>query len=1106
MNTFRPLAVAFALLFALPPLSWLLAPGNDGTEHTSLFSAPAQIATHCKSSPNQILQTACQLPILSQFELTAVQTYLALHSLPVTDAAYIYAYGGSELRNEIRSAMLELFLADASQDPSQLDDVQLNAYDWFQAQVQNEEKQYWAAAAAEYNSWNANKCAYKLDADVAAAQGLEYDPAQWCYPNLANYFSTPPVPTYNYFLAVAWKNTYGSLLSSSVQNSFLLLNVQRDTTQYAALYALPASFAAGLYLSKTVAIAFENLFPYASEAFKSTVPSGVSYGNRIAQTAETVEEGLTQQELDQLAADAGEFVGDFAPASVVGIVIFAIETAVQAGIDAVNTQQTLDQIATLPAIAAQIAQNPPSLASMLTTQDGFTKASTVWVAQTIPDSPSTADASSASDGSIGAFYNVQTGASSQVLTYLDSSNKQNVAALRGGWFINEPPGANAFQFVGAIDYLDWNGNPRFATRVGPFQFLIWRPQGALPGDVSCPASASDNYLSPVSNPGQCFSYVTNALEMKDPNGNNVAIQLVPQLTMTSPSYADFQTGETTSFQVTFSPPVNDVPCIALQSGILPPGVNYSASKAQFYGSPLASVPSGVYNETVILQCGGSQGVSTPFPFQVIVGAKNLQFTSPTALSTTFGAPVNFLVTTVGFPIPKLTSNYLPGEFVFTDNGNGTASITSQWAIVSGECLPGPCPTPTITANNGLQQITENLNVTISPPPPLQFIAPAQGSTLKFPVGVYTSYPVFTQGGAPAQLSSEFPTKLIFSGAPSWMTVQDNGNGIGSISGTPPLNAAGTSAQITVSGEFLSLTNQPGLADSFTVSVVDNPNPLIQVLAGSMAFLAGSAGGAELTSNIQGGTGLFLPAEPLPPGLSFNLLPVNPLCSGNCPVNAVISGTPPAGSGGDYKVPFTLTNSTGTTTQILDIAIYEKPGLASSNRIIFYAGQPASATVSASGFPLKPIGPFSDGVGYSGGATFSDPLATLPSFLKLVSGLGSTQNGTATLTSSASASNLGLYPIALGIAEQAAPSPFVTNPATQLFSLVNLSVYVVPAGDANLDFKVDCADLSAIKAGFGKVRGQQGYDSALDLNGDGIINVRDLAIAASKLQAGTRCMQ
>ena len=61
-----------------------------------------------------------------------------------------------------------------------------------------------------------------------------------------------------------------------------------------------------------------------------------------------------------------------------------------------------------------------------------------------------------------------------------------------------------------------------------------------------------------------------------------------------------------------------------------------------------------------------------------------------------------------------------------------------------------------------------------------------------------------------------------------------------------------------------------------------------------------------------------------------------------------------------------------------------------------------------------------------------------------------------------------------------------------------------AGDINGDSTVNCADLSILKASFGKSSTQSGFDMRADVNGDGVVNILDLAAVSRQLPAGSVC--
>ena len=62
----------------------------------------------------------------------------------------------------------------------------------------------------------------------------------------------------------------------------------------------------------------------------------------------------------------------------------------------------------------------------------------------------------------------------------------------------------------------------------------------------------------------------------------------------------------------------------------------------------------------------------------------------------------------------------------------------------------------------------------------------------------------------------------------------------------------------------------------------------------------------------------------------------------------------------------------------------------------------------------------------------------------------------------------------------------------------------PPGDLDGDGLVTCNDLAIVKASFGKLSGQSGFDPRADTNKDGVVNIIDLAYVAQRLPANTIC--
>jgi hypothetical protein len=89
---------------------------------------------------------------------------------------------------------------------------------------------------------------------------------------------------------------------------------------------------------------------------------------------------------------------------------------------------------------------------------------------------------------------------------------------------------------------------------------------------------------------------------------------------------------------------------------------------------------------------------------------------------------------------------------------------------------------------------------------------------------------------------------------------------------------------------------------------------------------------------------------------------------------------------------------------------------------------------------------------------------------------------------------------------------VTNPGpvSAVFNLPPINYFVtgnlqiVKAGDVTHDGNVDCNDVAAVKAALNSTRGMPNYNYYADINGDGVVNVLDLAFVSAHLAPGTVC--
>ena len=94
--------------------------------------------------------------------------------------------------------------------------------------------------------------------------------------------------------------------------------------------------------------------------------------------------------------------------------------------------------------------------------------------------------------------------------------------------------------------------------------------------------------------------------------------------------------------------------------------------------------------------------------------------------------------------------------------------------------------------------------------------------------------------------------------------------------------------------------------------------------------------------------------------------------------ATLSGTPAAGTAGDYSLTFTATSPSGTKSQSFVLVVDEKPAITSAATATFRAGTPSSLTITTTGRPVP--APITATGSLPSGVTFVD-----------------NGNGTATLT-------------------------------------------------------------------------------------------------------------
>jgi subtilase family serine protease len=280
-----------------------------------------------------------------------------------------------------------------------------------------------------------------------------------------------------------------------------------------------------------------------------------------------------------------------------------------------------------------------------------------------------------------------------------------------------------------------------------------------------------------------------------PSGQNMIDALVGySVSITSASSATFTTGVTGSFAVT----TTGFPTPALnETGPLPSAVQFTdnGNGTATLSGPPNSGAGGQYPITVTASNGTAPNVSQSFTLTV---AQPPAITSASAAAFAFGIAGSFTVTTTGYPTPALSrSGSLPNGVNFTDNGNGTGTLSG--IPTSSGSFP-----ITITASNGsLPNAPQSFTLTVNQAPAI-----TSASSTAFTFGVAGSFTV-TTAGYPAPALSRTGS------LPNGVNFTDNGNGTGTLSGTPT-SGGGQAFSITITASNGSLSNA---SQQFTLQVL-----------------------------------------------------------------------------------------------------------------------------------------------------------------------------------------------------------------------------------------------------------------------------------------------
>ncbi len=436
-------------------------------------------------------------------------------------------------------------------------------------------------------------------------------------------------------------------------------------------------------------------------------------------------------------------------------------------------------------------------------------------------------------------------------------------------------------------------------------------------------------------------------------------------------------------------------------------------------------------------------------------------------------------------VPVFTS---PSRFSTPVNTLGTATITvasgaplTDFRPVTSVLTPGgpPLPLPQdITVSN---IDSNNLRVEFGSAQP-------HGDTVSFSAtngfGTVTQSVVFTSYSNQFQFTS-IPTIVAASGDSVRYTVTTNGASSATITSTG-LNQIGLTLTDNHDGTatIAGTVNWPsgGTSDSCQLTDIDGLCP-INVTATNGAQTITSAishtrtqQSISLDSHTDQNLGYLAPGSPVSVQLAALCAGCAVTYSGQLPAGltlskstdgngfATLTGTPQPGSEGDYSVMITFAAAFVDTMSLkLSIGAPQPPTFTSVPQAIFYLNQANSFTISAAGAPAPTLV-----------AEF------LPDWLSFqtqqqAGGVTGKLTGTPPVFSAA--------PFSLSFKATSTSGQTVQNFAL-FFRLVE--------GDMNTDGVANCSDYQMIKAFIIGFQHQPGYTVLADNNGDGLLNIEDLA--------------
>jgi hypothetical protein len=456
--------------------------------------------------------------------------------------------------------------------------------------------------------------------------------------------------------------------------------------------------------------------------------------------------------------------------------------------------------------------------------------------------------------------------------------------------------------------------------------------GALPAGVTF-ADNGDGTASlggtPTDGTDGTYSFTITASNGVGSNATQNFVLAVDQApAITSASTTTFRAGSSGSFNVQ----TTGFPAASLsESGTLPTGVTFTDNgngTATLGGTPALGMSS---TYTLTITAHNSSGADATQSFTLTVNA-GPSITSAGSTTFTVGNSGHFTVETSGFqaPVFSIPENSLPTGVTFTDNGDGTATLTGIPASGAGGIY-----VIVISVGDAADgTFTQRFTLTVDELPTIQSVDDAT-----FVAGSPGSFTVHATGFPVPQFaeSGRLPNGVTFVSA------------TGVLAGTPAPGSAGFYSIAFTAGNAVGSATQ-----SFTLTVkpgflsVDHAT----VLVGRILI--------RVQTTETNGVALSIPPNSLPGNLVFG--------DGGHGIGG-IAGTLLAGNGGTYTFPITaIAGADDYNIQTFTLTVDQPPAIV-SNSAAFTVGKAGSVTVQTSGFPapqLSETGALPNGIVFTPG--------------------------------------------------------------------------------------------------------------------------------------------